>query len=42
MGGCHDVMRTSEDGNPVCGTIKYNLDKVLEYYYSQLKGEVTQ
>lgn len=42
MGGCPDVMRTSEDGNPVCGTIKYNLDKVLEYYYSQLKGEVPQ
>ena len=37
MGGCPDLMATSEDGQPVCGTVKYNLDKVLEYYYQQLK-----
>ena len=40
MGGCPDAMRTSEDEQPVCGTLKYNLDKVLEHYYEQLKGEV--
>lgn len=40
MGGCPDAMRNSEDGQPVCGTIKYNLDKVLNYYYEQLKGEI--
>jgi len=39
MGGCPDAMRNSADGQPVCGTLKYNLDKVLSYYYEQLKGE---
>lgn len=38
MGGCSDARRNSEDGQPVCGTVKYNLDKVLKYYYEQLKG----
>ena len=42
MGGCPDAMRNSVDGQPVCGTIKYNLDKVLEYYYNQLKGDVAE
>ena len=37
MGSCPD---SSQDGQPVCGTIKYNLDKVLEYYYEQLKGDI--
>ena len=40
MGGCPDVMRTSEDGQPVCRAVKYNLDKVLNHYYEQLKGGV--
>ena len=40
MGGCPDAMRTSSDGQPVCGTVKYNLEKILEYYYEQLKGGV--
>lgn len=40
MGGCPDAMRTSEDGQPVCGRVKYNLEKVLAYYYEQLKGAV--
>ena len=38
MGGCSDARRNSEDGQPVCGTVKYNLERVLEYYYEQLKG----
>lgn len=42
IGGCPDAMRTSEDGQPVCGTIKFNLDKVLEYYYEQLKGDIAE
>ena len=40
IGGCPDAMRTSDDGQPVCGSVKYNLDKVLGYYYEQLKGGV--
>lgn len=40
MGGCPDAMRTSGDGQPVCGTVKFNLDKILKYYYEQLKGGV--
>ncbi len=40
MGGCPDAMKNSADGQPICGTIKYNLDKILEYYYEQLKGGV--
>ena len=40
MGGCPYLMRTSDDGQPVCGRVKYNLDKVLAYYYEQLKGDV--
>ena len=38
MGSCPYLMRTSEDGQPVCRAVKYNLDKVLRYYYFQLKG----
>ena len=38
MGGCPDAMRTSPDKQPVCGSVKYNLDKLLEHYYEQLKG----
>ena len=40
MGGCPYLMRTSADGQPLCRMVKYNLDKVLEYYYEQLKGGV--
>ena len=40
MGGCPDAMRNSINKQPVCGTVKYNLDKVLEHYYNQLKGEI--
>ena len=42
MGGCPDAMNNSADGQPVCGTVKYNLDKIIEYYYEQLKGEVEE
>ena len=41
-GGCPDMMRNSDDGQPVCGTVKYNLEKILNYYYEQLKGEISQ
>ena len=40
MGGCPDAMRNSIDKQPICGTVKYNLDKILENYYEQLKGEI--
>ncbi|MBR0062470.1 MAG: SPASM domain-containing protein [Selenomonadaceae bacterium] len=40
MGGCPDAMRSSDGRQPVCGTVKYNLDKVLSHYYEQLKGEI--
>ena len=40
MGGCPDAMRTSNDKQPVCGRVKYNLERVLKHYYEQLKGEV--
>ena len=40
MGGCPYLMRISEDGQPVCGRVKYNLEKVLNHYYEQLKGDV--
>ncbi|MBR4643234.1 MAG: SPASM domain-containing protein [Selenomonadaceae bacterium] len=42
MGGCPDAMRTSNDKQPVCGRVKYNLEKVLEHYYEQLKGEIIE
>ena len=42
IGGCPDTMRNSDDGQPVCGTVKYNLEKVLKHYYEQLKGEVAE
>ena len=42
MGGCPDAMITSADGQPVCGTVKFNLEKILSYYYKQLKGEVAE
>ena len=38
IGGCQNMMRNA--GAPVCGTIKYNLDKVLEHCYEQMKGGV--
>jgi len=41
-GGCPYLMRRSNDGQPVCGRVKYNLDKVLAYYYEQLKGGVDE
>ena len=40
MGGCPDAMRNAKDRQPICGTVKYNLDKVLSHYYEQLKGEI--
>ncbi|MBQ7629121.1 MAG: SPASM domain-containing protein, partial [Selenomonadaceae bacterium] len=40
MGGCPYLMRRSENKQPVCGTVKYNLKKILEYYYERLKGEI--
>ena len=40
IGGCPDAMRTSDDGQPVCLMVKYNLEKVLEYTCEQLKGGV--
>lgn len=40
MGGCPEGRRNSDDGQTVCGTVKYNLEKILEYYYEQLKGAV--
>lgn len=42
MGGCPDAMKNSVDGQPVCGTIKYNLEKVLNYYYEQLREEAAE
>lgn len=38
IGSCPNMARNSEDGQPVCGTIKYNLDKITESYYHKLKG----
>ncbi|SEH38851.1 radical SAM/SPASM domain-containing protein [Selenomonas sp. KH1T6] len=35
MGGCPSAAKQA--GEPVCGTIKYNLDRVLEYYYYKLR-----
>lgn len=40
IGGCPEAGRNSNDGQPICGTVKYNLEKILEYYYGQLKGAV--
>ena len=40
MGSCPYLMRTSKDKQPVCRAVKYNLDKVLRYYYIQLKGGI--
>lgn len=37
MGGCPEARRNSRDGQPVCGTIKNNLEKILAHYYEQLK-----
>ena len=39
IGGCPNMTRNA--GEPVCGTIKYNLNKILENYYHKLKGGVT-
>lgn len=41
VGGCPHAMRTSKDGQPVCGTVKYNLEKILESYYRQLTAKGT-
>lgn len=40
MGGCPDLSRKTGDERPVCDTIKFNLDKVIEFYYEHLKGDV--
>mgnify|MGYP002860253016 CR=1 FL=1 len=29
MGGCPDAMRTAKDGQPVCGTVKFNSEKIF-------------
>ena len=42
MGGCPDLARKSEDCTPACDTIKFNIDKVIEFYYQHLKGENAQ
>lgn len=41
MGGCPEVSIKDGTRKPVCGTIKYNLDKIIEGYYEQLKEAVT-
>lgn len=41
MGGCPEVsIKNADIQQPVCGTLKYNLDKVLSYYHEQLKEVV--
>ena len=40
IGGCPDAMRNSADGQPVCGAVKYNLEKIIEHYYDRLKEAV--
>ena len=40
IGGCPDAVKNSERKLPLCGTVKYNLEKILEHYYEQLKGEI--
>ena len=35
-GGCPD--RMLEENEAICDTVKFNLDKVLQYYYNTLKG----
>lgn len=38
MGGCPEAsIKNFQGRQPVCGTIKYNLDKIIEHYYEQLK-----
>lgn len=41
IGGCPEVSIKDSMRKPVCGTIKYNLDKIIEHYYEQLKETVT-
>lgn len=38
VGGCPDAARKNPGNEPICDAIKYNLDKVLQYYYRMLKG----
>ena len=38
MGGCPHLARRSNDGNPVCDSIKFNIDRILRFYYERLKG----
>ncbi|WP_303997250.1 radical SAM protein [Megamonas hypermegale] len=40
MGGCPDAARKNVNNMPVCDTVKYNLEKILEFYYEKLKGEI--
>ena len=37
MGGCPEMSRQNGNGEPICDTIKFNIDKVLEFYYRNLK-----
>ena len=39
MGGCPDSAMKNRN-TPVCDTIRYNLDKIIELYYMKLKGNV--
>ena len=39
MGGCPDLTRKSN--HPACDTIKFNLDKVVNFYYEKLRGDVS-
>ena len=42
MGGCPDLARKSDDNTPVCDTIKFNLERVIDFYYDHLKEEIEQ
>ena len=37
MGGCPDLSVKSLDKTPVCDTVKFNLESVIEFYYNHLK-----
>ena len=37
MGGCQDLV-IDKKNDPVCDTVKYNLDNIIKFYYEKLKG----